>query len=46
VEKELTARELSAMGGKARAKKLSKAERKAIATRAAQARWKKRKAKG
>ena len=37
--KELTARELSALGGKARAKSLTKARRKEIAVKAATTRW-------
>lgn len=40
-KKPLTAAELQSMGGKARAKALSKAERSAIARKAAQARAKK-----
>ncbi len=32
-------RKLSSMGGKARAKKLTKAQRKAIASKAARTRW-------
>ena len=36
---ELTVRQFAAMGGKARAKSLTKAERKAIAQAGAKARW-------
>lgn len=38
--KELTAREMQSMGGKARAKKLSPEQRSASAKKAAEARWK------
>jgi hypothetical protein len=37
--KELTGRELASLGGKARAKAMTKKERKAIASGAAKARW-------
>ena len=40
---EMTIREFASMGGKARAAKLTKAERKAIGKNAAQARWSKNK---
>jgi hypothetical protein len=42
--KDLTVKELAAMGGKARAKKLGKARRKEIASEAAKARWGEKKA--
>jgi hypothetical protein len=38
-KKEITVRELAAMGGKARAKKLTKERRKEIAVQAITARW-------
>ena len=41
----MTVRDLAAMGGKARAVKLSKKKRKEIAQKAAAARWGERKAK-
>jgi hypothetical protein len=38
-EKELTIKEVAAMGGKARAKKLTKEQRRALAMKAITARW-------
>ncbi len=40
---EMTIREMASMGGKARAAKLTKTQRKAIGQRAARARWAKQK---
>jgi len=42
---EMTIREMASMGGKARAKKLTKAERKAIGKKAIAARWAKERKK-